>query len=91
MGPTINLLPIAQNIGWTFTPKSLFFLRPCNCVVTYIFQFFRYLKVSLVPSVSPSNWSFTSKAMIVNSSESPVVIADNFPVAMTKAKLSKKH
>ena len=61
-----------------------------ECVVTYIFQFFRYLKVSLVPSVSPSNWSFTSKAIIADSGECPVVIADNFPVAVPKAKLSTK-
>ena len=56
----------------------------------YIFQSFRYLKVSLVPSVSPSNWSFTSKAIIADSGECPVVIADNFPVAVPKAKLSTK-
>jgi len=49
-----------------------------------------YLKVSLVPSVSPSNWSFTTKAIIADSGESPVVISDNFPVAVPKAKLSTK-
>ena len=46
--------------------------------------------MSLVPSVSPSNWSFTSKAIIADSGECPVVIADNFPVAVPKAKLSTK-
>ena len=43
-----------------------------------------------MPSVSPSNWSFTTKAIIADSGESPVVISDNFPVAVPKAKLSTK-
>lgn len=47
-----------------------------------------YLKVSLVPSVSPTNWSFTTKPISLDSSS--VQINDHFPVAVPKAKLSTK-
>ena len=50
--------------------------------------FFRYLKVSLVPSVSPSNWSFTTKS--VNADAETPYFGDNFPVAVPKSKLSTK-
>ena len=57
--------------------------------VYYILLFFsRYLKVSLVPSVSPSNWSFTTKS--VNADAETPYFGDNFPVAVPKSKLSTK-
>ena len=55
---------------------------------TYYFFFSRYLKVSLVPSVSPSNWSFTTKS--VNADAETPYFGDNFPVAVPKSKLSTK-
>ena len=50
-----------------------------------------YLKVSLVPSVSPSNWSFTTQPVQADASnETPVIINETFPVAVPKSKLSTK-
>ncbi len=46
--------------------------------------------MSLVPSVSPTNWSFSTQPVLADSSENPVVIGDQFPVAVPKAKLSTK-
>ena len=49
------------------------------------------MKVSLVPSVSPTNWSFTTKSVNADSADSdPVLIGDSFPVAVPRAKLSTK-
>ncbi len=47
-----------------------------------------YLKVSLVPSVSPTNWSFSTKT--VNATVETPVFGETFPVAVPKAKLSTK-
>ena len=49
-----------------------------------------YLKVSLVPSVSPSNWSFTTQPVQADTNETPVIINETFPVAVPKSKLSTK-
>ena len=49
-----------------------------------------YLKVSLVPSVSPSNWSFTTQPVQADANETPVLINETFPVAVPKSKLSTK-
>ena len=54
----------------------------------FIYSFFRHLKVSLVPSVSPSNWSFTTKS--VSADADTPYFGDNFPVAVPKSKLSTK-
>ena len=60
-------------------------------VSKYYIADYRYLKVSLVPSVSPTNWSFTSKTVPADSGgESPIQVNDNFPVAVPRAKLSTK-
>jgi hypothetical protein len=59
-----------------------------DSLVTMFILFFRYLKVSLVPSVSPMNWSFTTQA--VNADVETPTFGDSFPVAVPKAKLSTK-
>ena len=41
-----------------------------------------------MPSVSPSNWSFTTKS--VNADAETPYFGDNFPVAVPKSKLSTK-
>ena len=44
-----------------------------------------------MPSVSPTNWSFTSETVPADSGgESPIQVNDNFPVAVPRAKLSTK-